>query len=207
MTGKAAREPAAGRGDGRPVFGPAGFQEQRRARLRRFEPEWRAFLVTRDAGSCPRRAYWTRAQIEGGWLCEMAGSRHDRCRCAACPLATGCEVSDLMRGMRRIVVPRGGRCARRRRCTSPGRQAARRETGSSASSAPEASAAELLAGRPQHPPPDRGPAGLRLPRRRRSAKSWRRWTTVPTAVKRVPATQAGTNCGSCRPVIAGLLAA
>ncbi|WP_305098523.1 nitrate reductase [Croceibacterium aestuarii] len=166
-------------------------------------PEWRAFLVTRDPVR-PHADYWSRAKIEGGWLCELAGSGILDVD-ALLPAGLRHEASDRSRGMLRVVVSADdGQIEAALYVTRAG-SLPDREWIVRQFPAPDASAVEWLAGRASAPPADRGKlvcvcfdvcesdilASL---------------DDGATTVKQVcSVTQAGTNCGSCRTIIAGLL--
>ena len=112
--------------------------------------------------------YWTRV-ARGGRLAFRTGGRwHGRCRCAA---ARG------RRGWKRPIMRAacgGSRCAMKTACSSAALYVTRsgnlppRDWAAAQLGQAEASAAELLAGRPSTPAPDRGADRLRLPRHRRT---------------------------------------
>ncbi|WP_296677464.1 nitrate reductase [Novosphingobium sp.] len=186
-----------------PVSGQPGFKNSA-ARAEAVEPEWRAFLVSRDAPDPPGLLYWSRAKVAGGWLYELAGMGMVDAA-ALLPKGEQIEVVDQARGMRRIAV-RGadgaleGALYLTRAGQLPAREWAAAQLGHTGS-AP----AELLAGRPSTPLPDRGAivcvchgiGELAITAAARGGAA-----TIDAVGK---ATCAGTNCGSCRPAIARLL--
>lgn len=168
-----------------------------------FRPDWSAFLVSR-VPAAPNCEYWARARIKGGWLIELAGTGAVDVD-ALLPAGPRLEVSDRARGMVRILVEsENGELAAALYVTRSGKLPAR-DWIERQFAAPEVSAAELLAGRSSAPLPDRGAlvcvchdVGEKaiLEAARNGAHN----------VKAIgEKTCAGTNCGSCRPLIASLL--
>ncbi|MDD3799349.1 MAG: molybdopterin-dependent oxidoreductase [Novosphingobium sp.] len=185
-----------------PVSGQPGFKDTP-ARIEPVVPEWRAFLLTREPVA-PAAAYWTRARVEGGWLAELAGEGTVDAD-AFLPAGERSEAADMARGMRRIVV-RGadGELAAALYVTRTGELPARdwivRQF-----SRPGASLAEWLAGRPATAQADRGPivcvcnnVGEQDVRAAIAAGA----SDVAAVGEK---TCAGTNCGSCRPIISRLI--
>ena len=169
-----------------------------------FHSEWSAFLVRRDAFEPTGIRYWATARIEGGWLTELAGTG---ALDTDSLLPGGCrsEVADIRRGMRRIAVrSESGEIFALLYVTRSG-VLPKRDWVERQFAAADADATELLAGRPSVPQPDRGPlvcvchdVGETDIRRAADAGA----DTLEAVGK---ATCAGTNCGSCRPIIARLL--
>jgi assimilatory nitrate reductase catalytic subunit len=188
-----------------PVSGQPGFKNSA-ARVEPVQPEWRAFLVLCDEILPTGLLYWTRARVAAGWLYELAGQG----MVDADALLHGgdrLEVADHAKGLRRIAV-RGADGALTaalyltRSGTLPPRDWAAGQLGQG-----EASAAELLAGRPSIPAPDRGAIVCvchGIGEHAITAAACSGAATVEAVGK---ATCAGTNCGSCRPAIARLLEA
>ncbi|WP_230281585.1 nitrate reductase [Croceicoccus sp. Ery15] len=185
-----------------PVSGQPGFKNVA-ARIAPVTPDWRGFLVTRDAVR-PDSLFWALARVEGGWLTELAGMGAVDID-ALLPGGIRSEVADKAHGMTRIVV-RGddGVLAAvlylTRSGTLPDRDWIARQFVSE-----DASAIELLAGRPAQPAPDRGKlVCLCLDVGE---------TTVRDAIRQgccklneiADKTGAGSNCGSCRPLIARMV--
>ncbi|MEP7223314.1 MAG: molybdopterin-dependent oxidoreductase [Novosphingobium sp.] len=187
-----------------PVSGQPGFKNTP-ARLAPVMPEWRAFLATRDMPLPDGLLYWSRSRVRGGWLYELAGMGLIDVE-ALLPAGEQLEVADAAKGMRRIAVrdEAGTLCAAlylTRSGQLPSREWAAEQLGLDS-----ASATELLAGRPSTPAPDRGAIvcichGVGSCQIASAALAGS--ATVACIGKE---TRAGTNCGSCRPAIARLLA-
>ena len=186
-----------------PVSGQPGFKNIA-ARIEAVEPEWRAFLVAREVPEMPDLLYWTRARVAGGWLIELAGEGAIDVD-SLLPQGERLEAADPARGMRRIAV-RGpdGSLEAALFLTRSG-ELPPREWVASRLGDGEASPAELLAGRPSQPLPNRGPVvcvchGVGVNEIVEAAEAG-----AGTVAAIGEATCAGTNCGSCRPAIARLL--
>ena len=185
-----------------PHSGQPGFKDVP-ARVQAHVPEWRGFLASRDPVD-PATPYWARSRIAGGWLAELAGDGAVNLD-ALLPAGTRSEAADLQRGMRRIVVQdRAGQLLAALFLTRSGALPDRGwiigQFGGT-SSAPS----ELLAGRPTAPQPDRGPV-VCLCHDVREADVLDAAASGAATVSAVgQCTRAGTNCGSCRPLIARLL--
>jgi assimilatory nitrate reductase catalytic subunit len=186
-----------------PHSGQPGFKDGP-ARIAAWLPDWRGFIVTRDPVA-PTAEYWARARIVGGWLTELAGMGVIDTQ-ALLPPGERSEVLDHRRGMRRIAV-RGADGALAavlnltRSGTLPDRGWIARQFASF-----DAKPAELLAGRPAVAQPDRGPIVCLCHDvgERAVVQAVRGGAQTVAAVGRC--TGAGTNCGSCRPLIARLIA-
>ena len=168
-------------------------------------PDWRAFLLRREAMDAPETLYWSRARIADGWLYELAGT--DTADIAAwLPPGARSEVADLARGMRRIAVADDtGAVTALLYITRSGRLPAR-DWVERQFALPSTSITELLAGRPQVAQPDRGKlvCVCHDVGERAVALAIAEGADSVAAVGK--ATCAGTNCGSCRPIIARLIA-
>ncbi len=185
-----------------PVSGQPAFKNSA-ARVEPVTPEWRAFLVSVEDAPLTGLQWWTRSRVAGGWLHELAGDGTID-EAALLPAGERIEVSDLVRGMRRVAVRDDtGRLLAAlfvtRSGTLPARDWAAGQLGLA-----EASVPELLAGRPSIPAPDRGPIvcvchGI--------GEFEIAGCGARTVAEAGSTTRAGTNCGSCRPAIARLLAA
>jgi len=185
-----------------PHSGQPGFKDTP-ARIEPLALEWRAFLVSREPVR-PAVLCWTRARIAGGWLTEMAGMGAVDCE-ALLPEGLRSEASDLKQGMRRIaVLDEDGALAAALFVTRSGRLPARdwleHQLGSR-----DAVLTELLAGRPARPLPDRGPQVCVCHDVREQDVLAAAAGGASTVADIGCATRAGTNCGSCRPLIARLL--
>ncbi|MBA4160532.1 MAG: nitrate reductase [Novosphingobium sp.] len=186
-----------------PHSGQPGFKNTP-ANVVAVHPSWRAFLVCRDDANLPGLLWWSRSRIKHGWLYELAGAA-DLDPAGLLPDGQWLEAADLKHGMRRIAVQGqdGALLAAlylTRTGTLPPREWASEQLCATTGSGPE-----LLAGRPAVPVPDRGPVvcvchGVGSHTIQSAACAGA--TTIDEIAK---ATQAGTNCGSCRPAIVRLL--
>lgn len=186
-----------------PLSGQPGFKDTP-ARVEPVVPEWRAFLATRDEAALPSLLWWSRAKVANGWLCELAGNGAPDLE-VILPKGTWLEAADMVRGMRRIIVldKAGGLLAAlylTRNGELPPRDWVAAQIGNA-----EASALELLAGRPAVALPDRGPIvcvchGVGVNEIAAAACAG-----AMTLEAIAGCTRAGSNCGSCRPAIARML--
>ena len=186
-----------------PHSGQPGFKNTS-ARAEPVLPDWRAFLVTRDESVTVDALYWARARLTDGWLYELAGLGAIAAD-ALLPAGERLEAADHARGMRRIAVQdaQGALIAAlyvTRSGQLPPRDWAAAQLGQAA-----ASAAELLAGRPSVPLPDRGAIVCVCHGIGEHAITAAARAGAATVEAVGTATCAGTNCGSCRPAIARLL--
>lgn len=170
-------------------------------------PEWRAFLVGRTRPILPELLYWTSARVAGGWLTELAGEGNIDLE-RLLPEGERLEVVDLERGMRRIAVRSpDGRLAAALFLTRNGGLPARDWIATQLAEAEGADAPSLLAGRSRSPDPDRGAIVCVCfnigTKQIVSAIAQQSLTSVEGIGA---ALSAGTNCGSCRPALAKLLA-
>lgn len=188
-----------------PVSGQPGFKATP-AQIETVVPAWRAFLVTRTAPAMPRVLYWSRSRVAGGWLYELAGD--GACDVAALlPPGEHIEAADLARGMRRIVVRDASGAFNAALFLTRSGDLPPRDWVATQLGTPGALPLELLAGRPVAATPDRGPIVcicLGIGANEIIAMA----AAGAASVAEVGAgCGAGTNCGSCRPAIARLLAA
>ena len=185
-----------------PVSGQPGFKNVP-VRATPYRPGWRAFLLSCDPIQVTS-AYWSSARINGGWLTELAGDGTIDLD-VLLPPGDRQDVNDKSRGMLRVAVrddasELSALLFLTRTGTLPARDWVERQF-----AAPDASAVELLAGRPSTPPPDRGAlvcvchdVGEKAIVAAAQAGA--------DSVKAIGAvTCAGTNCGSCRPLISRIL--
>jgi len=186
-----------------PVSGQPGFKNTA-ASIRPLVPEWRAFMAS-TIKVCPDVLYWTQSRVKGGWLIELAGVGAVEIE-HLLPIGLRSEATDLTRGMRRIVVTDDkGTLLAALFLTRSGRLPSR-EWIASRLEASDTPAAELLAGRAAVDQPDQGPIvcvchGVGETPVRAAIEGG------AADVKSVgDCTKAGTNCGSCRPAIARLIA-
>ncbi|HWU01711.1 MAG TPA: molybdopterin-dependent oxidoreductase [Novosphingobium sp.] len=186
-----------------PVSGQPAFKNTP-ARIEAVMPQWRAFLATRDAVAPEGVLWWSRSRVAGGWLYELAGDGVADAD-ALLPQGQRLEVADAARGMHRAAVrDSDGALLAALYVTRTGQLPAREWVAGQL--AQQAAPAEWLAGRPSTPAPDRGPIVCvchGVGEKDIAAASCTGAVTV-AAVGAV--TRAGTNCGSCRPAIARLLA-
>jgi assimilatory nitrate reductase catalytic subunit len=186
-----------------PISGQPGFKNTP-ARVVPVEPEWRGFLLTRDPAQ-PTALWWSRSRVEGGWLTEMAGIGAVECD-TLLPEGDRSEVTDLERGMRRIAVrDEQGRLIAAVYVTRSG-VLPPREWISGQLASGDTGALSWLAGRPTEPAPDRG-ATVCVCHDVGEQQVLAAIDGGANSVASVGAcTRAGTNCGSCRPILARLLA-
>ncbi len=187
-----------------PVSGQPAFKNSR-ARVEAVEPEWRAFLVCQAFVPPEGALFWTRSRVRGGWLVELAGMGAIDTD-ALLPAGERLEVADSARGMARIAVRDGAGVLIAalyvtRSGTLPSREWVAGELGNA-----DASPCELLAGRPSTPQPDRGPIVCVCHGVGTQAIDAAVCAGAHDVMAVGAATRAGTNCGSCRPAIARMLA-
>jgi assimilatory nitrate reductase catalytic subunit len=188
-----------------PVSGQPGFKNAA-ARVVAVTPDWRGFLVRHDVAVPEGLLYWTRARVKAGWLYELAGEGTIDID-ALLPGGERIEVVDIARGMRRIAVRDGQGALLAAAYLTRSGQLPPREWVAGQLGLDAASTAELLAGRPSTPLPDRGPIvcvchGIGEKDIAAAVQGG------AASVAQVGAcTRAGTNCGSCRPAIARLVEA
>ncbi len=191
----------------RPLADPHSGQPGFKATPARVEPvavDWRAFLIVRGEVALPDCLWATRVAVAGGTLIELAGTGDTACLHAALPEGERIEASDPARGTSRVAVLRDGRLAAVLFATRSGELPSRdwliAQLG-------EEQGAQVLAGRAPGAGEDRGPVvcvcfniGLR------SIVAAIRDQQLADVAAIGAAIGAGTNCGSCRPALARLLA-
>ena len=190
-----------------PVSGQPGFKNTP-ARIEKFATEWRGFLITDELPDVVPAAYATKVRVPQGWLVEVAGEGDPAVLAKAMmPRGERIETVDAARGTLRLAVVSQGRLRAALYVTRSGGLPPREWLVAQLSQF-EASAVELLAGRPATPAPDRGPivcvcfdVGMNTILDAIAAQSLVSVEAVGAALN------AGTNCGSCRPAIAKLLEA
>lgn len=188
-----------------PISGQPGFKSTP-ARIDPVAVEWRAFLIITGELAAPPKCLWaTRVAIPAGTLWEMAGNGDALRLEKLLPAGERIEAVDPARGTRRVAILRDGRLAAALFVTRTG-ELPPRDWLIAQLSAPQV-APTLLAGRAPGAQPDRGAVicvcfdvGL---------------NTIAAAIRDQQladvsaigaALQAGTNCGSCRPALARILA-
>jgi assimilatory nitrate reductase catalytic subunit len=188
-----------------PHSGQPGFKATP-ARIEKLACAWRGFLLVRDRDLPPPKCLWrTRVTVPGGFLYELAGNG-DAERLGAClPHGSRIEARDKGRGSWRVAVIEKGRISAALFVTETG-ELPPRDWLIAQLEAPEV-APTLLAGRAPGVAADRGPivcvcfdVGMRTIVK---AIAEQQLTDVAAVGK---ALNAGTNCGSCRPAIASLIA-
>jgi assimilatory nitrate reductase catalytic subunit len=190
-----------------PHSGQPGFKSTP-ARLEKVAIEWRAFLIQRGEagiGTLPDCLWATRITVTGGSLYELAGIGEDKVIDGFLPAGDRIEAVDPARGTRRIAVIRDGRLAAVLFLTRSG-ELPSRDWLIAQLAAPQV-APTLLAGRAPGAVPDRGAivcscfdVGLKTIV---AAIAERQLADVAAIGQ---ALGAGTNCGSCRPALARILA-
>ncbi|AKM08898.1 nitrate reductase [Croceicoccus naphthovorans] len=187
-----------------PVSGQPAFKDTP-AKIAVVLPDWRAFLVTCDEPARPNVLYWAKARQENGWLVELAGMGNVDVE-TLLPAGQRLEAADMARGMRRIaVVDASGKLLSALYLTRSGTLPAR-EWIAAQLGLKDGAAQELLAARSATPLPDTGPTvcichdvgEITI----REAIEGGAGTVAAVG----QCTKAGTNCGSCRPMIASLTA-
>ena len=186
-----------------PHSGQPGFKNVTAA-LAPVASDWRAFVLSRQPVR-PDCAYWVRSRIAGGWLTELEGAGTADLA-ALLPAGLASEVADPARGMKRLAVtgPDGTLLALAyvtRSGVLPARDWLVRQFAGDAASLPE-----LLAGRPARPQPDAGPLVCVCHDVGENAVRAAIDAGAVTLAAVGASTCAGTNCGSCRPLISRLIA-
>ncbi|SDA36851.1 molybdopterin-dependent oxidoreductase [Sphingomonas sp. NFR15] len=187
-----------------PHSGQPGFKNTP-ARARAYRPGWTGFLIARERTAPPDCAYWTRVRAAHGWLTELAGDGDPAALTGLLPPGERAEMIDARRGVIRATVVAEG-CLQAALFIARGTGLPAREWLLARLGAADATAFEILAGRPVAPAPDRGAivcacfdVGLNT---LLAAITDRRLVSVEAVGAAI---NAGTNCGSCRPAIAKLL--
>ena len=188
-----------------PHSGQPGFKSTP-ARVDKVAIEWRGFLIVRGEPKSPPPCLWaTRITVAGGALYELAGIGDAALLDACLPAGARIEAADAARGSRRIAIVAKGRLSAVLFVTRTG-ELPSRDWLIAQLDAPEV-APTLLAGRAPGAQPDRGAVicvcfdvGLKTIV---AAISDQRLTDVGAIGQ---ALGAGTNCGSCRPALARILA-
>jgi len=186
-----------------PHSGQPGFKDTPAA-ISKVKVDWRAFMVSREVVE-PDALYWTRSKVPGGWLMEIAGEGSIDCD-ALLPPGLQSQVSDMARGMRRIIVTDDSGALEAALFVTRTGTLPSRDWICAQLSEESPLAAELLAGRPAVPQPDAGPIVCVC----HGVGEQQILAAISGGAGNVAAvgacTKAGTNCGSCRPAIARLLA-
>jgi assimilatory nitrate reductase catalytic subunit len=187
-----------------PHSGQPGFK-QSPVRIEPVAVDWRGFLIVQgEAAATPDCLWATRVTVPAGALYELAGLGDTRALDKLLPRGERIEASDPARGTRRIAVLREGRLAAALFVTHSGELPARDWL---ISQLEQPQGPQVLAGRAPGAQADRGAivcacfdVGMR---------------TIVAAIRDQgladvaaigAALGAGTNCGSCRPALARLIA-
>ncbi|WP_323800408.1 molybdopterin-dependent oxidoreductase [Parasphingorhabdus sp.] len=189
-----------------PVSGQPAYKNSP-CNIEAVESEWRAFLVSSNRPALPALLYWTSARIAGGWLTEMASVGNIDVD-GLLPDGDRLEAVDMKRGMRRIAVRDSeGRLAAALFVTRYGQLPSREWIAAQLVTNEHVDAPSLLAARPKLAGPDKGAilcvcfnVGIKQIVGAIAEQSLTSLENVGTALN------AGTNCGSCRPALAKLLA-
>ncbi|MBA4041379.1 MAG: nitrate reductase [Sphingobium sp.] len=189
--------------DADPVSGQPGFKDTP-ARIARFAPDWRGFLVTCDPVASPASEYLVRSRVERGWLYEIGGMG-EVAPAAFLPEGTCGEVAYPAKGMQRFAVcDDAGMLTAALFITRTG-ELPPREWIAAQLGAPVADPVAMLAGRPREAGPDRG-AIICVCHDVGECEIVAAIAGGAATVGGVGvATRAGTNCGSCRPHIARMI--
>jgi len=188
-----------------PHSGQPGFKATP-ACIEKLACAWRGFLLVRDKDLPPPKCLWrTRVTVPGGLLYELAGNGDTERLGTSLPNGSRIEARDKARGSWRVAVIEKGRVSAALFVTETG-ELPPRDWLIAQLEAPEV-APTLLAGRAPGVAADRGPivcvcfdVGMRTIVQ---AIAEQQLTDVAAVGK---ALNAGTNCGSCRPAIASLIA-
>jgi assimilatory nitrate reductase catalytic subunit len=192
----------------RPLVDPHSGQPGFKITPARIEPvavDWRGFLIVRGEAVTPACLWATRVSVAGGALFEIAGLGDAEALDAMLPKGERVEASDPARGTRRIAVLRDGKLVAALFVTRTGELPSRDWL---ISQLDQPQTLQVLAGRAPGAREDAGPVacvcfGVGL---RSIVKAIRdqQLADVPAIGA---ALGAGTNCGSCRPALAQILAA
>jgi len=188
-----------------PVSGQPGFKRTP-ASIAALATKWRGFLLlAHELDTHPKCMWATRVAVPSGALWELAGNGDLKTIEALLPRGERIEAQDVARGTRRIAVVAGGRLAAALFVTESG-ELPPRDWLIAQLSAPEI-APTLLAGRAPGVQADRGPIicvcfdiGLKTIAAAIREQALADVTAIGAAIG------AGTNCGSCRPALARILA-
>jgi assimilatory nitrate reductase catalytic subunit len=192
-----------------PVSGQPEFKHTP-ARIAAVMPRWQGFLITTGAPDLSGLVYWTRVQVAGAMLYEIAGDTFDPDALAKL-LPSGehvhrVEAVDHARGSVRIGLLAEGRLVACLFIAADGRLPSRDWLVQRFAADDALSPLAVLAGRPAEPLPDCGAqvcvcfnVGLNTLIDAIRAGNLRTVGEVGDALR------AGTNCGSCKPQIQSLL--
>ncbi len=187
-----------------PHSGQPGFKLAP-ARATPVTPDWRAFLIARGEVKRPACLWATRVTVPGGVLYELAGTGDGARLASALPAGTRIEARDPARGTHRVAVIEDGRLKAALFVTRVGELPERDWL---ISQLGLEQGPQVLAGRAPGRQVDRGPVvcvcfdvGLK------TITGAIRDQNLADVAAIGAALGAGTNCGSCRPALARILAA
>ncbi|MEO0870676.1 MAG: nitrate reductase [Pseudomonadota bacterium] len=186
-----------------PVSGQPGFKDAA-ASIAKVEPEWRGFLVSREALDLIPCDYWVRSRVDGGWLYELAGMVEVDFA-ALLPEGAISEVSYPSKGLQRYALcDEQGALTAALFVTCTGELPARDWLAAQLGRVVD-DPMELLAGRPRVAGPDRG-AIVCVCHDIGALEIGAAIAEGAGTVAAIGAScRAGTNCGSCRPQLARML--
>lgn len=186
-----------------PHSGQPGFKLSP-ARITPVAVDWRGFLIMRGEVATPDCLWATRVTVPGGALVELAGVGDTAALERLLPAGERIEARDPARGTHRIAVLRAGRLAAVLFVTRSGELPSRDWL---IAQLDQPQGLQVLAGRAPGAQADRGPVvcacfdvGLH------SITAAIRDQQLADVAAIGAALGAGTNCGSCRPALARLLA-
>lgn len=186
-----------------PVSGQPGFKNVP-AQIAPYNPDWRAFLLSRKPVRPEDAGYWVRSRIDGGWFTELAGDgaiNVDK----LLPPGERSEVCDLVRGMRRILVAGAGSAPEALLYVTRSGEIPHRDWLVRQFAQTECATTEWLAGRPSSPQPDTGPLVCVCYDIGENAVRQAVDNGAASVAEVGARISAGTNCGSCRPLIARII--
>ena len=189
-----------------PASGQPGFKLTA-ASLAKVATEWSAFLITRAVPAEPDALWWTRIRVEGGWLVEIAGNGDPAALETLLPTGDRVEAIDSARGSKRIVVSRDNRLEAALFVTRDGHLPSRDWLIAQLAEPADGAPIRYLAARAPGIQVDQGETVCVCfnvgEKRIRAAIASEGLTSVAAIGASLGA---GTNCGSCRPALARLLA-
>jgi assimilatory nitrate reductase catalytic subunit len=192
----------------RPLVDPHSGQPGFKMTPARIEPvavEWRGFLIVHGESEAPDCLWTTRVAVPGGLLFELAGNGDPRAIEAALPRGERIEASDPARGTWRAAILKDGRLVAALFVTRTGELPARDWL---IGQLAQPQGPQVLAGRAPGAQADRGAIVCAcLDVGVRSIVAAIRDQGLADVAAIGAALGAGTNCGSCRPALARLLAA
>jgi len=191
----------------RPLVDPHSGQpafKQTPARIEAVALDWQGFLIVHGEAAVPDCLWATKVAVPGGALVELAGRGDAQGLDAALPRGERIEASDPARGTRRVAVLRDGRLVAALFITATGVLPARDWL---VSQLGEAQGVQVLAGRAPGVQEDRGAiVCVCFDVGARTIIAAIRDQALADVAAVGAALGAGTNCGSCRPAIARIIA-